>query len=185
MKGAQVMKHRDCRAGFSLMEVNMAVFVMAVGIMSLVGLFPLGLRESYQGRADLQQSMFADYALNQLVAALSQTNVYWSEWLDMDYTAYPFSVTPLGKKARGKTPLPSHGNFDIQNQLDLPGAWTVAGKAMDAKHYRIFFDLVEGASDRVMGIAVRSTDVEVPAYENYTNNVLYYAEVMFQGDPTK
>ena len=180
------MRHTHRKAGFSLMEVNMAVFVMAVGIMSLVGLFPLGLRESYQGRADLQQSMFADYALNQLVAALSQTNVYWSEWLNMDNTAYPVSVTPLGKKARNKTPLHSHVGLDIQKQLELPGtSWTVAGKSMADKHYRIFFDLVQGASDRVMGIAVRSTDIEVPAYENYTNNVLYYAEVAFQGDPTK
>ena len=163
----------------------MAIFVMAVGIMSLVGLFPLGLRESYQGRADLQQSMFADFALNQFVAVLSQTNVYWSEWLNMDNTAYPASVTRPGKPALAKTPLPSHGTFKVQDQLDLPRAWTVAGKAMADKDYRMFFNLVEGASDRVMGIAVRSTDIEVTAYENYTNNVLYYAEVMFQGDPTK
>ena len=195
VKGAAAMSHTHRKAGFSLMEVNMAVFVMAVGIMSLVGLFPLGLRESYQGKADLQQAMFADYALNQLVAALSQTNLYWSEWLRMDGTAYPDSVKQ-GKRTWAKTPLPSHTDFDFEDKLDLPGAWTVAGKGMQPKHYRIFFDIlrmdtdtkplsVEKPSDRVMGIAVRSTDIDAPAYENYTNNVLYYAEVMFQGDATK
>lgn len=196
MKGVEAMRHTCRRAGFSLMEVNMAVFVMAVGIMSLVGLFPLGLRESYQGRADLQQSMFADYALNQFVAALSQTNLYWSEWEAMDYTAYPAAVTPLGMPTRKKTPLPSHASFNLEDKLEIPGLWTVGGSQMQAKHYRVFFDIlrpndqtkpmsVEKPSDRVMGIAVRSTDIDVPAYENYTNNVLYYAEVMFQGDATK
>ena len=196
MKGATAMRHTHRRAGFSLMEVNMAVFVMAVGIMSLVGLFPLGLRESYQGKADLQQAMFADYALNQLVAALSQTNVYWSEWLKMAGTAYPAGVR-RGKRTWTKTPLPSHGSFSVEDQLDLPGAWTVAGKDMDSKHYRIFFDIlklndttkplsVEKPSDRVMGIEVRSTDIDAPDYESTTNTTLkFYAEVMFQGDATQ
>ena len=71
------------RAGFSLMEVNMAVFVMAIGILGMVALFPLGLREGVQARADLKQSMFADHALNQLVAILSQTNMTWQIWEDL------------------------------------------------------------------------------------------------------
>jgi hypothetical protein len=37
-------------------------------------------------------------------------------------------------------------------------------------------------SARIMGIGVRSTDQDVKGY-TYTNNVLYYAEVMFQGVP--
>ena len=56
------------RHGFSLIEVNLAVFVMAVGILALMGLFPTGLRESMQSRADLKQTMFADYALSILQA---------------------------------------------------------------------------------------------------------------------
>ena len=174
MKGAASMRQHYRKAGFSLMEVNMAVFVMAVGILGLVALFPLGLRESYQGKADLQQSMFADYALNQLVAALSQTNITWSEWCQLDHTCWPESMTVSGD-SRSKANLPD----EVKSVLELPGNWTV--------DYRIFFDLVSKTEDRpsrrLLGISVRSTDIDVDSWQNYTNNPLYYAEVMFQGDP--
>ncbi len=183
------MKHTHRKAGFSLMEVNMAVFVMAVGIMALVGLFPLGLRESYQGKADLQQSMFADYALNELVAALSQSDLTWQEWQSMGATTYPDAFTaPDGKTKWDKVNFPSC----VQRKLSLPGLtsadgnaclWTVAGDGMQAKHHRIFFDFVAGSSARLMGISVRSTDIDAANYYSYTNNALYYAEVMFQGVP--
>ena len=66
-----LIKQIENRAGFSLMEVNMAVFVLSVGILSMIVLYPLGLRESLQGQADIKQSMFADYILNQAVAYAS------------------------------------------------------------------------------------------------------------------
>jgi type II secretory pathway component PulJ len=178
------MRKTPSSAGFSLMEVNMAVFVMAVGILSLVALFPLGLRESIQGKQDLQQSMFADYALNQLVGALSQTNVTWTDWVALDHTAYPAAIT-IGTESRPKANLPSANGANVQSMLDLPGNWTVSGKPMQNQHYRILFDLKGDVSSRILGIGVRSTDMDLSKYELYTNNVLYYAEVMFQGDPTR
>ena len=66
------------RSGFSLIEVNMAVFVLAIGVLSMAILFPLGLRESMQSQADLKQSMFADYLLNVAVAAASSPQVTWT-----------------------------------------------------------------------------------------------------------
>lgn len=63
------------RHGFSLIEVNLAVFVMAVGILALMGLFPTGLRESMQSRADLKQTMYADYALSILQANASSVRL--------------------------------------------------------------------------------------------------------------
>jgi len=37
-------------------------------------------------------------------------------------------------------------------------------------------------SDRIMGIMIQSTD-KTKNYQNYTNNPIFYAEVMFQGQP--
>ena len=142
----------------------MAIFIMAIGILSMMALFPLGLRESIQGKQDLQQSMFADYALNQIVAGLSQTNLTWTEWNALNGT------------------VGNQGIFPAKLKLDLPGLWTVAGTQMADKHYQINCSRV---SARVMGIGVQSTDTDLQSYNSYSNNMMYYAEVMFQGDPTK
>ena len=71
------------KRGFTLMEVNLAVFIMAVGVMAMVALYPLGFRESQQSREDVAAADMADAVLNPLVAALSWTNMTWSAWKDI------------------------------------------------------------------------------------------------------
>jgi prepilin-type N-terminal cleavage/methylation domain-containing protein len=69
------------RRGFSLIEVNMALLVVGIGLSALLGLFPAALRESALAHADTAQAMFADQVLNMLHAnAASITN--WSAWND-------------------------------------------------------------------------------------------------------
>jgi len=162
------MKTKRQQPGFSLIEVNMAVFVVAVGVLSMCVLFPLGLRESTQGQADLKQAMFADYVLNQAVAAASQTNIPWSSWR---------AVTKLGGNDRvnmdNSTP-----DFirDYVNKPPMTG--------MKDTQYKIACCLVPGASDKIMGIMVQSTDLKkISEYNQFSNNTVFYAEVMFQGDP--
>lgn len=132
----------------------MAVFVMAVGILSMVVLYPLGLRESTQGRADLKQAVFADDVLNQVVALMSQTNITWSTWDGM-------------RKSSGKK----------------PDGWK---EPTGNVQYKLTCCQVDGYSDKIMGILVQSTEQEKTVnYNQYSNNPIYYAEVMFQGDATK
>ena len=64
--------------GFTLMEVNLAIFIMAVGVLSMVSLYPLGYRESQQARDDVVAAAMADTVLNGLSAALSCTNIPWN-----------------------------------------------------------------------------------------------------------
>ncbi|MGN0852853.1 MAG: prepilin-type N-terminal cleavage/methylation domain-containing protein [Kiritimatiellia bacterium] len=68
------------KRGFTLMEVNLAVFIMAVGVLAMVGLYPLGFRESQQSQDDVAGAILADAVLNPIVAALSSTNVTWQAW---------------------------------------------------------------------------------------------------------
>ena len=170
------MKTDKGQAGFSLMEVNMAIFVMAVGILGLVALFPLGLRESTQGQADLKQSMFADYMLNQAVAAASRSDVTWTEWEGWAGSHRPReqSTVSLGNS------VPPF----IAKYLTTPD-WANAPKK--DQQYKIACCLVPGFSDRIIGIMVQSSDLvkSVSKYNQFSNNPVYYAEVMFQGDPTK
>ena len=71
------------KRGFTLMEVNLAVFIMAVGVLAMVALYPLGFRESQQSREDVAAADMADAVLNPLVAALSWTNMHWTAWKDI------------------------------------------------------------------------------------------------------
>ena len=169
------MKRQHLQAGFSLIEVNMAVFVMAVGILSMVVLYPLGLRESTQGQADLKQAIFADDLLNQAVAAASLTNFPWRHpdaktgWFDT-FAGYG--------RGGANVPLPAF----MTVRMHQPGKTAPLGN--DDNLYRITCCLVPGYSDKLMGISVQSTELKnTSGYTQYSNNPIYYAEVMFQGDP--
>lgn len=172
------MRTKQQRVGFSLMEVNMAVFILAIGILSVAALFPLGLRESAQGQADLKQAMLADYLLNQAVAAASRSDVKWSrEWCEWAQQNRPPQDGSLTLHA-GVNNLPPF----VRDYMKAPN-WN---GATDNKQFRISCCVVPGFSDRLMGIMVVSTDMaSLDNYNQYSNNPVYYAEAMFQGDLTQ
>ena len=74
------MRRSADRLGFTLMEVNLAVFIMAVAVLGMVALYPLGFRESQQSRDDVVEAVLAEGILNPIVATLSSTNLTWSAW---------------------------------------------------------------------------------------------------------
>ena len=69
--------------GFTLMEVNLAIFIMAVAVLGMVALYPLGFRENQHSRDDIMAAAVAEGILNPIVAALSATNITWKAWMDM------------------------------------------------------------------------------------------------------
>lgn len=71
---------RRARAAFTLMEVNLAIFIMAVGVLTMTVLYPLGFRESEQSRDDVRAAVVADEVLGKLSAALSSPNITWENW---------------------------------------------------------------------------------------------------------
>lgn len=68
------------RKAFTLIEVNLAMLIMAGGILSVVGLYALGFRENRQSREDVAATALADSVLSPLVMALSATNVTWTSF---------------------------------------------------------------------------------------------------------
>lgn len=66
--------------GFTLMEVNLAIFVMAAGVLAMVSLYPLAFRENEQSRDDVTGAAAANAVLNELTAALSDRNITWEQW---------------------------------------------------------------------------------------------------------
>lgn len=68
------------KKAFTLIEVNLAMLIMAGGILSIVGLYALGFRENRQSREDVAATALADSVLSPLVMALSATNVTWTSF---------------------------------------------------------------------------------------------------------
>jgi len=83
-----IEKSKNARKAFTLIEVNLAVLVMAGGILSVVVLYSLGFRETRQSREDIGSAAYADAVLSPLVAALSATNVTWNSFNSLD-ECYP------------------------------------------------------------------------------------------------
>ncbi|MBO7684150.1 MAG: hypothetical protein J6T51_05450 [Kiritimatiellae bacterium] len=73
---------KGLRQAFTLMEVNLAIFVMASGILAMVSLYSLGFRENTQSEEDVAAAGLADVFLAPLVAKLSDTNLTWDAWCD-------------------------------------------------------------------------------------------------------
>ena len=65
---------------FTLLEINLAMLVMAGGVLSMVSLYSLGYRENLQSREDMEAAALADKNLNALATMLSSTNLTWSQW---------------------------------------------------------------------------------------------------------
>ena len=81
------MQHlADRKAGFSLIEVNVAILVIAGGMLSLFTLFPAGLRMSTAAMSDTRQAFFADqffaFFENGLLTNEKMHDVW--EWQDVD-----------------------------------------------------------------------------------------------------
>lgn len=68
------------KRAFTLIEVNLAMLIMAGGILSLVGLYSLGFRESAQSAEDVEGAAVADYVISEATKALSLETLTWSQF---------------------------------------------------------------------------------------------------------
>ena len=66
------------RRAFTLIEVNLAMLIMAGGILSVVGLYAFGYRENRQSREDVAATALADAVISPLMMAITATNLKWT-----------------------------------------------------------------------------------------------------------
>lgn len=66
------------KKAFTLIEVNLAMLIMAGGILSIVGLYAFGYRENRQSREDVAATAAADAVISPLMMAITATNLKWS-----------------------------------------------------------------------------------------------------------
>ena len=77
--------NRILQRAFTLIEVNLAIFIMAGGVLAMISLYSLGFRESRQSREDVASAALADEVLNPLAIALSSRKLKWSEWRGLNF----------------------------------------------------------------------------------------------------
>jgi len=83
MMAEDVGRARRGFGGFSLVEVNLAILLVALGMLALFSLFPSALREADAAITDTHTALFADYVLSGLEAnASGMTN--WTTWKEMN-----------------------------------------------------------------------------------------------------
>jgi prepilin-type N-terminal cleavage/methylation domain-containing protein len=69
----------DSQSGFTLVEVVLAILVVALGVLSVFTLFPTGLRASEDTVADTRAGMFAEAVFGQMRGGAEEL-VLWSDW---------------------------------------------------------------------------------------------------------
>lgn len=83
----KILKKMREKVGFTLMEVNLAIFIMAGGVLAMVSLYSLGFRESSQSAEDVASAAIASTVLDPLVAMLSSPDITWDQWKQLPYNA--------------------------------------------------------------------------------------------------
>lgn len=181
------------KKAFTLMEVNLAVMVMAFGVLGLISLYSLGYRENSQSREDVEAAALADRNLNALVTMLSSTNMTWSAWSSIGtlpaggerksgWMAY-FNVNRRDDDDQDSSGADSNPSSKAQSVFDA-----VKGKCSGCEGTGVDFDyghlncgLVVYQQGPRCAIAFRASRRAA----SLIYQPLYYTEVYFQGDTAR
>ena len=178
------------KRAFTLIEVNLAMLIMATGILTVVGLYAFGYRENRQSREDVAATAYADAVVGHLMAALTSTNVWWSDFKELK--KYPgnngwgeyfdsngiVSADPEAKAQNAFNSVMS----DLKISSRCPG--------FDAKYpssakgncgLSAGLVVLHEPNSRIVGIGFRAT--KLPG--TLLSMPMYYCEARLQGDPDK
>ena len=169
------------KRAFTLMEVNLAILVMAGGILSIVGLYSLGFRENRQSTEDVASAAYADAVLSPLVMALSATNVTWQQFKKIQN--YPQGGNGWGEyldsDGRVKSGINPQGAYEyVRSAVGSPdGVLKWPAGADGGLTAGIVIRRDERKSPTVVRLAFRAS--KLPAM--LLSAPMFYTEVRFQG----
>jgi type II secretory pathway pseudopilin PulG len=156
---------RGSRAGFTLIEINLVLLLVGIGLVALLGLFPVGLRQASLATGDTVQAVFADQVLNTLQAQAS-TITNWTEWAN-------FQASVLKDAKIGSHALKANQDVKLSDYL-------VAGATI---RYRLTFQSVTVPLDfggRLKRAAIQVSERDAGSLSNAT---VYCTDFVFQGPP--
>ena len=188
--------------GFTLVEVCLAIAVMAVSVLSMCGLYTLGYRENRQSVEDVAAVAYADAYLAPLVQGLSATNMTWSKWCEIGRNAssemrghgVADGVVPeagwmayvqeidggADYRVKGSPRRTADGAFDkVIKQVESPYNGGQQQDSIIPGEYE--YGLVVTRRGAVIQLAFRASRRK----EALLTQPVIVAEVHFQGDPNK
>lgn len=178
------------RRAFTLIEVNLAILIMAGGILAMVSLFSFGYRENSQSREDVAGAAMADAVVSPLMMACSATNLKWSAFKQ----GFKFPKNGWKGYMEGPSELvisdperDAEGVFSsVMSQMSgaAEGPFDVnTGFPSDAlsKGMSCGLVVIHEEDSPVVKIAFRAT--HKPGM--LMSMPIYYTEARFQGDPNK
>ena len=152
-------------AGFSLIEINLVLLIVGIGLVALLGLFPVGLRQASLATGDTVQALFADQVLDTLQAQAS-TITNWTEWA-------AFGTSVLKDAKVGSHALKANQEVKLSDYL-------VDGATI---RYRLVFKPVTAPLDfggRLVRAAIQVSD---RAEGDLSKATVYCTDFVFQGPP--
>lgn len=175
------------RKAFTLIEVNLAMLIMAGGILSIVGLYAFGFRENRQSREDVAATALADSVMSPLVMALSATNVTWSSFRSLknypsdegwaDYFNSDGVVTSDPKSKAMGAFTSAMGKLSFDGSYD--GDRGFPSSALNGTGMSPALVVLHDEDSAVVRIGFRA--VKSDMYGQLMGMPLFYTEVRFQG----
>jgi prepilin-type N-terminal cleavage/methylation domain-containing protein len=162
---------RAKRTGFSLIEINIVLLVIGIGLVALLGLFPVGLRQAGLATSDSASSMFADQVLSALHAQ-SSTITNWTDWKN-------FKVSVLQGAKIGGTAIQAIDNPANETEyVKLDDYLGVKGSTI--RYQLVFASVTEPLNfgGRLMRATIRVSDRD---QGNITQFPLYCTDFVFMG----
>lgn len=177
------------KGGFTLIEVNLAMMAMALGALSIVGLYAFGYRESAQSREDVESTALADQIISPLVMAISHTNQKWSTFRDEfnfpDKSGWGAYFDSNGEVTDDPDNKAQKAFSDTLRQLDAGGLVPRIDASFPSKGSArtlscgLVVQHEEGSP--IVRIGFRAT----PRPGTLLSMPIFYTEARFQGDPNR
>lgn len=149
------------RAGFNLVEVCLAIVVVAFGIVTLLGLFSSGLRTAETADNETRMTLFGGGVMNGIIAkACAITN--WTTWTN--------DVSFASNVSTGLVPAVA--------PTWLPGGAQVVYPTGSTLYVRYRLDMTTRVNTRGREI---NLEVVPDQFGNWTNPVVFHTVVSFLG----
>ena len=175
------------RKAFTLIEVNLAMLIMAGGILSIVGLYSFGFRENRQSREDVAATALADSVMSPLIMALSATNVTWSSFRNLDNYPSEYGWKDYFNSEGVVTQDPQSkaaGVFSsVMGQLSFSGSYlgekSFPSAALSGTGMSCGLVVLHDRNSAIVRIGFRAVKTDMPG--QLLSMPLFYTEVRFQG----